>query len=46
MYRLAIVLLADASLEFGMKVWSRRLIEEIMPQVRPTTIESITYSTN
>ena len=32
-YRLAMVLLADAGLEFGMTVWSRRLVEEVMPQV-------------
>ncbi|KAL5529052.1 hypothetical protein ACEPAG_5026 [Sanghuangporus baumii] len=32
-YRLAIVLLADAGLEYGMTVWSKKSVEEIMPQV-------------
>lgn len=34
LYRLAAVLLADAGLEFGMTLWSRKLVEEVMPQVR------------
>ncbi|KZT11383.1 uncharacterized protein LAESUDRAFT_755040 [Laetiporus sulphureus 93-53] len=33
LYRTAIIILADIGLEFGMTKWSRRLIEEIMPQV-------------
>lgn len=34
LYRLGMILLADAGLELGMTVWSKRLIEEVMPQVR------------
>lgn len=33
-YRTALVLLADVGLEYGMTKWCRRLIEDIMPQVR------------
>ncbi|THH03854.1 hypothetical protein EW145_g5954 [Phellinidium pouzarii] len=33
LYRLAAILLADVGLEFGMTVWSRRLAEEVMPQI-------------
>ena len=33
LYRTAIVLLADAGLEFGMTKWCKRLIDEVMPQV-------------
>ncbi|KAJ3546950.1 hypothetical protein NM688_g5456 [Phlebia brevispora] len=33
MYRVAIVLLADVGLEFGLTKWCRRIIEEIMPQL-------------
>ncbi|PAV23210.1 imaginal discs arrested [Pyrrhoderma noxium] len=32
-YRLSTILLADVGLEFGMTVWSRKLMEEIMPQI-------------
>jgi hypothetical protein len=32
-YRTAIILLADVGLEFGMTKRSRRILEEIMPQV-------------
>jgi hypothetical protein len=34
LYRTGLVLLADIALEFGMTKKSRRLLEEIMPQVR------------
>ena len=34
LYRLSIILLADMGLELGMTDWSRRLMEEIIPQVR------------
>ncbi|KAM5535233.1 hypothetical protein V8D89_011169 [Ganoderma adspersum] len=33
LYRTAIVLLADAGLEFGMTKWCKRLIDEVMPQI-------------
>lgn len=33
LYRVALVMLADVGLEFGMTKWSRRLIEDILPQV-------------
>lgn len=33
LYRPALVLLADVSLEYGMTKWSRRIVDEIMPQV-------------
>ncbi|EJD06020.1 uncharacterized protein FOMMEDRAFT_166316 [Fomitiporia mediterranea MF3/22] len=33
LYRLAMILLADVGLEFGMTVWSRRLVEEVLPQL-------------
>ncbi|CCL99134.1 uncharacterized protein FIBRA_01149 [Fibroporia radiculosa] len=33
LYRIAIILLADIGLEFGMTKWCRRIIDEIMPQV-------------
>ncbi|KAK7693589.1 hypothetical protein QCA50_003158 [Cerrena zonata] len=32
-YRVALVMLADIGLEYGMTKWSRRIIDEIMPQV-------------
>lgn len=34
LYRTATILLADAGLEFGMTKWCKRLIDEVMPQVR------------
>ncbi|KAH9951375.1 hypothetical protein B0H21DRAFT_849637 [Amylocystis lapponica] len=34
LYRSAVVMLADVALEFGMTRWSRRIVDEIMPQVR------------
>ncbi|KAH8117473.1 hypothetical protein DFH11DRAFT_1575228 [Phellopilus nigrolimitatus] len=33
LYRLAMILLADVGLEFGMTAWSRKLVEEVMPQI-------------
>ncbi|KAL1947766.1 hypothetical protein VTO73DRAFT_13490 [Trametes versicolor] len=33
LYRTAVVLLADVGLEFGMSKWSRRILDEIMPQI-------------
>ncbi|KAI0781023.1 hypothetical protein BD413DRAFT_501848 [Trametes elegans] len=33
LYRTAIVLLADVGLEFGMTKWSRRILDEVMPQI-------------
>ncbi|KAH9854144.1 hypothetical protein C2E23DRAFT_914573 [Lenzites betulinus] len=33
LYRTAIVLLADISLEYGMTKWSRRILDEVMPQI-------------
>jgi len=33
LYRAAIILLADVSLQFGMSRRARRILEEIMPQV-------------
>ncbi|KAI0831217.1 hypothetical protein BC628DRAFT_1407751 [Trametes gibbosa] len=32
-YRTAIILLADVGLEFGMTKWSRRILDEVMPQI-------------
>ncbi|TDL27540.1 hypothetical protein BD410DRAFT_875728 [Rickenella mellea] len=32
-YRLAVIMLADVGLEFGMTLWSKRLVEEVMPQI-------------
>ncbi|KAI0646968.1 hypothetical protein C8Q79DRAFT_957197 [Trametes meyenii] len=32
-YRTAVVLLADVGLEFGMTKWSRRILDEVMPQI-------------
>ena len=32
------MLLADVGLEFGMKMWSKRLIDEILPQVNISSI--------
>ena len=34
LYRTGVILLADISLEFGMTKRCRRILEEIMPQVR------------
>ena len=36
-YRVATVLLADVGLEFGLTKWSGRIIDEVYPQVRPST---------
>lgn len=36
LYRTAIILLADIGLEFGMTKWCRKIIDEIMPQVKAT----------
>lgn len=33
-YRTALVLLADVALELGMTKWCRRVVEEVLPQVR------------
>ncbi|KAI0362002.1 hypothetical protein OH77DRAFT_1416202 [Trametes cingulata] len=33
LYRTAVVLLADVGLEFGMTNWSRRILDEVMPQI-------------
>ena len=33
-YRAALILLADVGLQFGLTRWSRRIVEEVMPQVR------------
>lgn len=33
LYRVALVMLADLGLEYGMTKWCRRLVEEILPQV-------------
>ena len=33
-YRTALALLADVALELGMTKWCRRVVEEILPQVR------------
>ena len=35
LYRTAITLLADVGLEFGMTKWCKRVLDEVMPQVRP-----------
>ena len=34
LYRTAVILLADVGLEFGMTKWCRRVLDEVMPQVR------------
>ncbi|KAI0374802.1 hypothetical protein BV20DRAFT_986672 [Pilatotrama ljubarskyi] len=33
LYRTAVVMLADVGLEFGMTKWSRRILDEVMPQI-------------
>ncbi|PIL23911.1 hypothetical protein GSI_13662 [Ganoderma sinense ZZ0214-1] len=33
LYRTAIILLADAGLEFGLTKWCKRLVDEVMPQI-------------
>ncbi|TCD69730.1 hypothetical protein EIP91_006497 [Steccherinum ochraceum] len=39
LYRTALIMLADIGLEYGMAKWSRRILDEILPQIMTTTGE-------